>query len=107
MRSIWGWLAGKKTYFVAGFTVLGAAAGYVTSTLDLTQTMALLSLAGGLVGIGDKLERHHAQTVCLLNDLASLTQAVASKDPKSAVSAVAKSAIDGADLASAVQADPK
>ena len=45
MNSLWGSLAGKKTYISAALTVLGAVAGYLTGDVSGAQAFQLVTTA--------------------------------------------------------------
>jgi hypothetical protein len=51
MTSLWGVLAGKKTYISAGLTIIGAIAAYLTGEADLIQTFQLVSTAVMAAGV--------------------------------------------------------
>lgn len=75
--SLRGWLAGKKTYLAAGLMLLLAGAGAGTGKLTFAQSSALVSMAAASVGLGAKMERHQAQIVQELQNVARVTADVA------------------------------
>lgn len=69
LADVRGWLAGKKTYFFAGF--LGAVAVYAwwTGAVDNTVSLAILVTAFGMAGLGAKSERYGKATMAALEQL--------------------------------------
>jgi hypothetical protein len=93
MQEIKQFLQGKKTYLSATAIALTAICGWWFGTLDNTQAVALLSVAGAAAGLGAKSQRT-AETV--LTTLADLRQAQAKNvvgqkiDPRQLATDVAK-----------------
>lgn len=75
------WLQGKKTYFSAGALAVVACFGYFGGILDGANTVALLTFAGGLAGLGAKSQRT-ADAILLALDNVRDAQARAGLDHK-------------------------
>jgi hypothetical protein len=78
MTAIWGWLAGRKTYILAGLVVLTILVLVFLGRLtpEAAYTIALTALAGFAVTFRSALADHQAQVISVLMDVGQLGVAV-------------------------------
>ncbi|HKV94899.1 MAG TPA: hypothetical protein VJW20_20305 [Candidatus Angelobacter sp.] len=74
MQNLVKFLQGKKTYLSAFVIALAAICGWWFNTLDNSQAMALLGIAGTAAGLGAKGERYAAAALTILEDLRQAQQ---------------------------------
>jgi hypothetical protein len=68
-------LQGKKTYISAGALALAAILGWWLNAIDSTNSIALLSVAGALAGLGAKSQRTAEAVLAALGNLRDAQEA--------------------------------
>jgi hypothetical protein len=78
MRAFSGWLAGRKTYLLAGLVglVVAAAVFFGQMTPDRAYVVLLFATAGFAVTFRSAIETHHAEVIAALMDVGQLGIAV-------------------------------
>jgi hypothetical protein len=101
MRSIWGWMAGRKTYLLAGGVI------FVLLTLvflgRLTPETGIVLVSFAVCGFGvtfrHALERHHDEAIAVLRGVALAGEAAAVHNVPGALQAAEATLPQGVKLA--------
>lgn len=66
------WLQGKKTFIGGAVMILAAILGVAFGRLPAEMGLALLGFGFSAIGLGDKANRHQAELLSALNELATI-----------------------------------
>jgi len=101
MRTIWRWMAGRKTYLVAGMVLLTLVALVFLGRLTPDTGVALVTLAaaGFAATFRAALERHQKEEIALLQSIALAGAAAAAHNVPGAIRAAEAAIPQGAQLA--------
>lgn len=82
MRVFWQWTTGKRTYLLAGALAIATLALLLAGRLSAQTALALLLLAafGFPAALRAALERHHEESLLLLEELAETGAALAERN---------------------------
>lgn len=105
MKALIVWLRGKKTYIVAGAIALETLVGVFLGKLSFGTATMLLGFAGGICGLGAKVERHAAQLTAVVADVAKAGGAVTVHSYGAAGKDAVQAVEDSVKLAAAIRAD--
>lgn len=101
MRAIWGRMAGRKTYLLAGLVILAMFALVFMGRLTPETGGALMTLAaaGFAATFRDALERHQKEEIALLKTIAQAGAAAAAHNVAGALAAAEDALPQGVALA--------
>jgi hypothetical protein len=107
MKAFWGWMAGRKTYIMAGLVLA------VTFTLvflqRLTPTTAfavvMFAVSGFAATFRSALQRHQAESVAILIDIAAAGKAAAGHNSVALGGSLMQAAQDSGKLADEIHAE--
>lgn len=107
MTAIRGWLAGKKTYLLAGVVVLALLVLVAMGRLTPETGAGLLVFAAAGFGITFRaaLARHQAEVVAILQGTVKIGSAVAAHNVPGAIQAAESLAPQGVQLAQELNAE--
>jgi hypothetical protein len=102
MRAFSGWLAGRKTYLLAGLVLAVVALAVFSGqmTPDRAYTVLLFATAGFAVTFRSAIETHHTEVIAALMDVGQLGIAVRHGDKKAEEAVVQDLAQQGINFAS-------
>lgn len=98
MRSILGWLAGRKTYLVSGALVCGVLLLVFLGLISPSTGVSTAVVAGFAFGFRALLEKHHDETLAFLFAIAEGGEAYRAHDKKALAAATETVVKDGAAL---------
>jgi len=107
MRSIWGWMVGRRTYLLAGVVILALLVLVFLGRLTPDTGVALLTFAAGVFAVAFRsvLQRHHAEAVAILKGVADAGAAAAAHNGAEVI-AIAKTTVpEGVKLVEEIRAE--